>query len=249
MPTPPGQPVFQVRVTFADIQPPIWRSLLVPGSVRLDKLHLMMQAAFGWENCHLHDFTIGDGRYGTHIDDDYPEDELDERSVTVVQALEGVNRFSYLYDFGDSWEHEVAVEDFRRTPLGLKFGICIDGQNSCPPEDVGGPPGDARFLEALADPEDEERESFLTWVGGSSTPGSSTWPWPTPGSRRFADIWQPRRTPLSVRQAVQIRLALGNESDQRDPPRNRHSERTLGQSRDRSIWSILPLMATRYSGR
>jgi hypothetical protein len=158
-----------VRVTLQDIHPPVWRRLLIPGSVRLDKLHLIIQAAFGWWNDHLHDFRIGSARYGTHIDD-YPEDELDEKTVTVLQALEGTRRFSYEYDFGDSWEHEVVVEDCWRMPLGLKFGVCVDGQNACPPEDVGGCHGYAGFREAVADPNHDEHERMLTWVGGSFDP-------------------------------------------------------------------------------
>jgi hypothetical protein len=169
VPSPPGQPVFQLRIILQDIHPPVWRRLLVPGSVRLDKLHLMIQAAFGWWNYHLHDFRIGSVRYGTHSDD-YPEDELDEKTVTVLQALEGTKRFSYEYDFGDSWEHEVVVEDSWRMPLGLKFGVCVDGQNACPPEDVGGCHGYAAFREAVADPNHEEHDSMLTWVGGSFDP-------------------------------------------------------------------------------
>jgi len=124
VPKPPGQPVFQLRITLQNIHPPVWRRLLVPGSVRLDRLHRMIQAAFGWEDYHLHAFRIGDASFGM-LGDDPPEDELDETAVTVAAALEGVGRFDYEYDFGDSWEHEVVVEDFWRAPLGLKFGVCV----------------------------------------------------------------------------------------------------------------------------
>jgi hypothetical protein len=165
----PGQPVFQLRITLQDVHPPVWRRLLVPGSVRLDKLHRMIQAAFGWSDYHLHDFRIGDLRWGTYLDD-YPEDELDERTLTVVQALEGVRRFSYEYDFGDSWEHEIIIEDFGRAELGLKFGVCVDGQNACPPEDVGGYPGYEEFREAIADPDHHEHLRMLDWVGGAFDP-------------------------------------------------------------------------------
>jgi hypothetical protein len=161
--------VFQLLITVEDIDPPIWRRLLVPGSIRLSKLHLMIQAAFGWWNYHLHDFVIEGARYGTQTDD-YPEDELDEKIVTLVEVLQGVRHFSYEYDFGDSWDHDLVVEKFWRKPFGLKFGVCVDGQNACPPEDVGGPPGYARFLEAVSDGEDEEHERYLTWVGGSFDP-------------------------------------------------------------------------------
>jgi hypothetical protein len=52
----------------------------------------------------------------------------------------------------------------------LKFAVCLDGQNACPPEDVGGAPGYAYFLEAIADPSHEEHDSYLEWVGGFFDP-------------------------------------------------------------------------------
>lgn len=164
VPTPPGQPVLQLRVTLQHVLPPISRRLLVPGSVRLDKLHSMFQAAMGWEDYHLHSFRIGNSRYGMPFDD-YPDDELDETAVTAAAAVAETPRFIYEYDFGDRWDHEVVVESNCRLPVGLKFAVCVDGQNACPPEDVGGPPGYASFLEALNDPNDEEHEHMRQWVG------------------------------------------------------------------------------------
>ena len=114
----------------------MWRRLLVPASVCVAKLHDMFQAAMGWTNSHLHSFTIGGDRYGMHFDD-YPEDEIDEKQVTVLRAIGEHRSFSYEYDFGDAWEHEVMVEDFARTSLGLKHAVCVDGQNACPPENCG----------------------------------------------------------------------------------------------------------------
>jgi|SRR5580704_3023197 hypothetical protein len=169
MPVPPGQPVVQLRVTLKQITPTIWRRLLVPGSVRLSKLHLMLQAAMGWTDSHLHDFRIGDTVYGTQIDD-YPDDEMNENDVTVVEVLREQRRFVYQYDFGDSWEHEIVVEARWSSPVGLKFGVCLDGQNACPPEDCGGCPGYADFVEAVADPNHEDHERCLRWVGGSFDP-------------------------------------------------------------------------------
>jgi Plasmid pRiA4b ORF-3-like protein len=49
--------------------------------------------------------------------------------------------------------------------LALKHGVCIDGANACPPEDVGGVGGYEQFLEALANPLHEEHDSYLVWVG------------------------------------------------------------------------------------
>jgi hypothetical protein len=166
---PPGQSVVQLRIELAEVQPLVWRRLLVPGSVRLAKLSLMLQAAMGWTNSHLHNFRIGDDLYGMHYDE-HPEDEIDEHTVTVLQALREHDRFSFDYDFGDGWEHEVTVEAMSRTPTGLKFAVCLDGQNACPPEDCGGPYGYETMLEAIANPSHEEHEDLTRWLGGPFDP-------------------------------------------------------------------------------
>jgi hypothetical protein len=166
------QPVFQLRISLAGVEPEVWRRLLVPGGVKLAKLHDMVQAVMGWTNSHLHSFTIGEQLYGMQLDD-YPDEEIDEQEYTVFVALRGgIRQFTYEYDFGDSWEHEVVVEDTAWSPLTLKHAVCLDGQNACPPEDVGGVGGYELFLEAMADPTHEEHESFLAWVGYQFDPAA-----------------------------------------------------------------------------
>ena len=83
----------------------------------------MFQAAMGWEDCHLHAFDIGGERYGMQFDE-YPDGELQEKDFTVVTAIGSNERFTYEYDFGDSWDHEVTVHRVWRMPKGLKFAVC-----------------------------------------------------------------------------------------------------------------------------
>jgi len=161
--------VVQLRIVLDAVEPVVWRRVLVPGSVRLDKLHRMLQAAMGWQDSHLHSFRIGDQLFGMQFDD-YPDDEVDEKSVTVAQALAGGPLLAYEYDFGDSWLHAVHVEDFSRLPIGLRFGVCIAGENACPSEDCGGAPGYAHLLRVLDDPGHEEHEQLLKWLGGDFDP-------------------------------------------------------------------------------
>jgi len=163
--------VVQLRISLQEVRPVVWRRLLVPGSVRLSKLHAVFQAAMGWTNSHLHSFRIGDTVYGMQFDD-YPPGEKDEKSVTVVGALRDQRQFLYEYDFGDSWEHKVVVEAITKAELGLKLAVCVDGQNACPPEDCGGAGGYLMMLDALADPSHEEHDGFLTWVGGAFDPAA-----------------------------------------------------------------------------
>lgn len=167
MPTPPEQLTFQLYVELNEVTPTIWRRILVPTSVRMIRLHDMIQATMGWTNSHLHAFTVGDERYGMCFDD-YPEGEIDEQTVTVLRALRGHKQFTYEYDFGDGWEHTVSVEAEFRTPHALKFAICLAGENACPPEDSGGPGGFKYFLKALADPRHDEHENYVRWNEGDT---------------------------------------------------------------------------------
>ncbi len=168
-PQSPGQSVFRLRIQLQDVEPVVWRRVLVPGSVRLAKLAEMLLAAMGWTNSHLHAFRVGDKHFGMHFED-WDENEIDEKTVTVLQALREERRFLFEYDFGDSWDHDVYVEELSWSYIGLKFAVCLGGENACPPEDVGGSGGYANFLEAIADPNHEEHDDYLEWIGGSFDP-------------------------------------------------------------------------------
>jgi hypothetical protein len=142
----------------------------VPGNTRLDHLHLMIQAAMGWYNCHLHSFDIGEGRYGMY-DDEFDVDYEDEKDYRLEELVpDEKTRFLYAYDFGDNWEHEVLVEKIQPPESGVKYPRCTAGARACPPEDVGSTPGYAEFLEAISDPEHEEHDSYLEWAGGKFDP-------------------------------------------------------------------------------
>jgi hypothetical protein len=168
-PHPPGQSVFRLRIQLEVVRPEVWRRVLVPGAVRLSKLADMLCATMGWKNHHLHQFRTADALYGMHVEE-WDDDEIDEKSVSVLNAFRDERRFFFDYDFGDSWTHGVLVEDLSWGNHALKFAVCLDGQNACPPEDVGGVGGYEDFLEAISDPEHQEHERLLDWVGGSYDP-------------------------------------------------------------------------------
>jgi hypothetical protein len=128
----------------------------------------------GWSDSHLHSFLIAGTSYGTaddgDEDDDLDEDQVDETSISLLEALERHERFEYEYDFGDGWTHQVTVEGILPQSDPLRFAVCLDGENACPPEDVGGPEGYRDFLVALADPTHEEHAELMDWIGGSFDP-------------------------------------------------------------------------------
>lgn len=60
----PGDQLARLKVTLLDSDPPVWRRLLVPATIRLDRLDRLIQAAMGWTNSHPHMFVHSSGRYG-----------------------------------------------------------------------------------------------------------------------------------------------------------------------------------------
>ena len=158
-------PVYHLKITLRDTQPAIWRSIEVPASTRLDHLNLMIQAAMGWTNSHLHSFTIDGANYAMH-QDDFDSDMEDESRFRLDELVtREKTRFLYAYDFGDNWEHDVVVEKIMPPEAGVKYPRCTAGARACPPEDVGGVWGYVEFLEAIGDPEHEEHEAMLEWIG------------------------------------------------------------------------------------
>lgn len=162
--------LYQLKIQLLDIQPAIWRSFIVPASITLDRLHDVVQIVMGWDDTHLHEFTIGKKIYT-----EYPEtkrDGLVSGQYRLGDLIKQKGRtFSYLYDFGDNWEHELTLENnkhinpepqFNITPFSI---ICLDGARSCPPEDVGGTPGYFEFCTAIKDPKHSEHKMHTDWIG------------------------------------------------------------------------------------
>jgi len=118
--TPSGQGVFRLRITLVDVEPAVWRRLLVPATVRVAKLSDFFQRRLGWTNSHLHSFTIGDDRYGMVFDEHPEATRFDEKRVTCCAPSGEHRRFSYEYDFGDSWEHDVVGRRLRAGPTGIE---------------------------------------------------------------------------------------------------------------------------------
>jgi len=161
--------VVQLRISLKDYVPVIWRRLLVPGGIKLSKLHMIFQAAMGWEDYHLHCFEIEGLRYGIP-DPEFEMTDVDDETVVLADLVGARARFDYEYDFGDSWHHEVVIESVTTVPLVLKFAVCLDGQRACPPEDVGGVHMYSQVLEAIRDPDHEEHSDYMGWIAPGFDP-------------------------------------------------------------------------------
>lgn len=165
--------IYQLKITLRDIRPPIWRRVQVRSDITLSHLHWVIQTAMGWTDSHLHSFTIHGQEYGVPMPDlGFAELEPeDERPVKLKSVIPGEKfKFSYLYDFGDGWEHQILVEKVLSAESGIDYPRCIKAKRACPPEDCGGSWGYQDFVETIQDPAHPEHSSMLEWVGGHFDP-------------------------------------------------------------------------------
>jgi hypothetical protein len=101
-----------LRVTLLGVEPPVWREVLVTFDLTFAQLHQVLQTAMGWEDCHLHEFEIGEVHVGLPAPKDFfagDQPLLDERKTRLGDVLDGRRKFRYWYDFGDDWWHEIAI--------------------------------------------------------------------------------------------------------------------------------------------
>lgn len=154
----------RLQAVLREVTPPVRRVLDVPACTTLAELHELLQVGFGWTDSHLHQFVTpaavyGPIRPGLEVD---PPDQRDETKATLADLGKA---FTYRYDFGDNWNHQITV-------LGRGYQVpgCVDGYGSCPPEDCGGPGGYAELVDALNDPGHPDHDQMSTWVGDRLRP-------------------------------------------------------------------------------
>ncbi len=138
--------VFRVKLKHAKR---IWRLVALPADRTLDDLHWAIFAAFDRDDEHLYSF------YFPHLprrraagervleytapfafedpgpwDDGTPFDASATRLASL--GLKVGQQFDYLFDFGDSWLHEVCVEAIQ--PVGRRDPIVREKHGASPPQ-------------------------------------------------------------------------------------------------------------------
>jgi pRiA4b ORF-3-like protein len=172
-----GTGVHRFKITLQDVKPAVWRRIQTPSSYSFWDLHVAIQDAMGWKDMHLHEFQIIDPEkgklesIGIPDDDEFgPAEVVPGWERSVAKYFSGENpAATYVYDFGDDWNHEVILEE-SLPAVKDEPPVCLDGGGACPPEDCGGPNGYAEFLRAIKKPGSPRGGELLEWVGGSFDP-------------------------------------------------------------------------------
>lgn len=165
---------YQLKIQLDASKPEVWRRVLVSDETTLFELHHVIQIAMGWTNSHLYEFDVHSQKYGTRYDGNeefYGDNFTDAFEVSIGDlGLKAKSKFTYLYDFGDSWRHTIAVEKVCAPESKVKLPLCLDGEQHCPPEDCGGIYGYYDMLETIQTENHPERDEYLEWLGEDFDP-------------------------------------------------------------------------------
>lgn len=156
--------------------PPVWRRIEIPATMTFEELHHTIQQAFGWEGYHLYQFQkqAYDGGWSIKSPDELEQDslaywgeQLDASKTGVGDFLNSrqLNKFVYVYDFGDDWIHDITLE-YTDMAAMLPYPVCLRAKGACPPEDCGGPWGYEGIKELFREsPRSSEAKEYLRWMG------------------------------------------------------------------------------------
>lgn len=143
----PTGSALRITIALRDVRPAVWRRIVVPAEVTLERLHTLVQIAMGWEDDHLHQWESNGQRFGessAHLG------IADERQVRLLALAGPGQSVDYLYDFGDGWAHRVTVDEV------LLPDVAGDAPRERPPRLPArghrGAPGYAELLAALTNP-------------------------------------------------------------------------------------------------
>lgn len=160
---------FKIQLNYLT-KPTVWRRVTVPDGFTFTKFHRVIQAAFGWEDAHLFQFSPKGWGSSPVIEiptPDYDEGEAERLHATKTK-LSGIftkegQKFVYIYDFGDDWQHSIILEE--KLAEETKTATVVAGEGACPPEDCGGFPGYELLKQTLANPKHPEYEDMREWLG------------------------------------------------------------------------------------
>src|SRR5258708_18438386 len=97
---PQTETIATLHIDLIDSDQPIWREVEVPLAMTLKQLHGTIQAAMGWEDAHLWEFTLGRERIGSSR----------AARLTLQDLLRPrVTKLGYTYDMGDCWQHQLTL--------------------------------------------------------------------------------------------------------------------------------------------
>jgi hypothetical protein len=148
-----AQPIFVFKVALAG-RKSIWRKIALPGDYTLDDLHEAIFNAFDRDDEHLYSFYFPPAGtkklamskvrdymeyacpYACDEDEPFFDPDLPNAAETELGSLKLKPKqlFFYLFDFGDSWWHEITVEAIDAPAEKGKYPRVVETHGDSPPQ-------------------------------------------------------------------------------------------------------------------
>ncbi len=159
------------KITLKGSHPVIWRKVIIPSDMTFKRLHEVIQIAMGWNNFHLYRFQFKDLKLiVSNIDEKSVRNNTinnvsikDAKTTTINKYFENCEKFTYVYDFGDWWEHRIEPLE-KLYNYNYSYPQIIKAKGNCPPEDCGGIYGYYDFLNIYNDPSHPKHEKISKWA-------------------------------------------------------------------------------------
>ncbi|RPJ95421.1 plasmid pRiA4b ORF-3 family protein [Rummeliibacillus sp. TYF005] len=168
-----------LTITFKDIEPAIWRKVVMPAGATFNRLHEMIQNVTNFQSewidepYHFFEFVI-DHEIITNNPvtlEDFKKSKRENLKFTVKSPthtkidkyLEKYDEILYCYDFGDGWQITIKVDEVVNDYY-FGFPTVLAGEGAAPPEDVGGPPGFMGFLKVYNNKDHPDFLDTFRWA-------------------------------------------------------------------------------------
>jgi hypothetical protein len=162
--------MIQLRLSVRDVKPEIWRKLLVPSDITLERLHAVLQVVMGWQNRHLYAFVANEKRYSPpNEDDDGPKNRLIKTKLSILLDVR-TSAITYEYDFGDGWEIDIRNETGSGDLLENHTTRCTEGSRHGPAEDTGGSRGYMEKVRIYGNPQHKRYLEVRKLIGPNFDP-------------------------------------------------------------------------------
>ena len=157
---------YQLKITLRGMKPPVWRRCFVPEDMTFQDLADVLIRVMGWNGSHLSAFEMP--KSGLNImanpwsDDEEQFGNHNGKTVRLADYLPDEQKFIFVYDMGDNWEHEIVVEKVREDYPSLQ-PVVLQYEGDCPPDDSGGVWG---YMDLLKSDDEDAKE----WLKECSVP-------------------------------------------------------------------------------
>ena len=127
----PGNAIYHFKIYLLNIFPMIYSRFKIKGDTHIVQFHHLIQIIMGWDNDYLHNFKVWRMEYGISSSDGLNFHDDPCKIFVGHFGFKAGDKFTYTYDFGDHWQHEIRVEKIEGANSSYNHPSCMWGKRSC----------------------------------------------------------------------------------------------------------------------